>query len=201
MQPTAPNSAASLARAPRLAVLLSGGGRTLLNLCDRIQAGSLHATIPLVIADRDCAGLDRARARGLHALRIPGVMNAEVLRALCAAHSIDWIVLAGYLRMVRIPRGYETRVVNIHPSLLPKFGGPGMHGHKVHEAVLAAGESESGATVHLCDAHFDTGPVVLQGRCPVLPGDTPDSLAARVFAVECELLPAALTQLFSRRET
>ena len=89
MQPSAPHNAASPthlpAQTPRLAVLLSGGGRTLLNLCDRIDARSLHATIPLVIADRDCAGLDRARARGLHALRVPGVMNAEVLRALCAA--------------------------------------------------------------------------------------------------------------------
>jgi phosphoribosylglycinamide formyltransferase-1 len=107
-------------------------------------------------------------------------------------------VLAGYLKLVNIPPGYERRVVNIHPALLPGFGGAGMYGHRVHEAVLASGDGESGCTVHFCDEVFDRGPIILQKRCPVLPGDTPDMLAARVFDLECRAYPEALQLLFSR---
>ncbi len=89
-------------------------------------------------------------------------------------------------------------MVNIHPALLPDFGGPGMYGHRVHEAVLASGKKESGCTVHLCDSAYDRGPIVLQRRVPVLPGDTPDTLAARVFGAECEAYPEALRCLFEK---
>jgi formyltetrahydrofolate-dependent phosphoribosylglycinamide formyltransferase len=184
---------------PRLAVLLSGSGRTLLNLLDRIADGTLGATIPLVIASRECLGARRARERGVPAVAvIPGEIPAATLVRALHEHAIDWVVLAGYLKFVHIPSGYERRVVNIHPALLPGFGGPGMYGRHVHEAVLASGARESGCTVHFCDEQFDRGPIILQKRCPVLPGDTPDTLAARVFELECLAYPEALQLLFAR---
>lgn len=180
---------------PRLAILLSGGGRTMVNLAGAIARGELAASIDLVVASRPCAGCDRARELGVECRVMPGTLDPAELGKLLTSRGISWIVLAGYLRMVRIPKGFEGRVVNIHPALLPKFGGAGMHGHHVHEAVLKAGERESGCTVHLCDDAYDTGPIVLQRRCPVLPGDTPDTLAARVFEQECLAYPEALSRL------
>ncbi len=180
----------------RLAVMLSGSGRTLVNLLDRIADGTLGAEVPLVIASRECPGAQRARDRGVpEVLVMPGEIPAERLGSLLRGNAINWVVLAGYLKMVHIPAVYEGRVVNIHPALLPRFGGAGMHGDRVHEAVLAEGESESGCTVHLCDAEYDHGPIILQKRCPVLPGDTPRTLADRVFALECEAYPEALQLL------
>lgn len=176
--------------------MLSGSGRTLLNLLDRIADGRLNAEIPLVIASRECLGAQRARDRGVPRVEvIPGEIPSEVLAPLLRRDAIDWVVLAGYLKLVHIPARYASRVVNIHPALLPRFGGAGMHGERVHAAVLASGEAESGCTVHLCDAEFDRGPIILQKRCPVLPGDTPASLADRVFALECEAYPEALQLL------
>jgi phosphoribosylglycinamide formyltransferase 1 len=178
--------------------MISGGGRTLLNLLDAIERGSLQATIPLVIAsDAQCAGVQRARDRGLIVQVLPGVIPASTLEQVLALSHIDWVVLAGYLKLVHIPASYNLRVVNIHPALLPRHGGKGMHGRKVHEAVLAGGDRESGCTVHLCDATYDTGPILLQERCPVLANDTPDTLAARVFEAECRAYPRALQQLLT----
>ncbi len=179
----------------RLAVMLSGGGRTLLNLLDVIRRGELRATIPLVIASRECAGAQHARDAGIDTRVAPGDIPEDVLAALLDEHRIDWVALAGYLRRVRIPRTYRGRIVNIHPALLPDFGGPGMYGHHVHQAVLDAGVRESGCTVHLCDEAYDQGPIVLQRRCPVLPDDTVETLAVRVFALECEAYPEALRRL------
>ena len=107
------------------------------------------------------------------------------------ARAIDLVVLAGYLKKIEIPPGFDRRVLNIHPALLPRHGGKGLYGHFVHEAVLAAKEPESGCTVHYCDSQYDTGPIILQRRCPVLPGDTPETLARRVFDEECLALPEA----------
>lgn len=190
-----------MTHAPSIAVLISGGGRSLLNLLDRIEQGLLPARIALVIASSECPGAARARARGLTVRVMPGVIPADVLAATLREHVIDWVILAGYLKMLRIPAGYEHRVLNIHPALLPKFGGKGMFGHHVHEAVIRAGETESGCTVHFCDAKFDTGPVVLQRRCPVLAGDTPEALAARVFEQECLAYPEALNLVLSGNVT
>jgi formyltetrahydrofolate-dependent phosphoribosylglycinamide formyltransferase len=189
------------APAPRLAVLLSGSGRTLLNLLDAIRVGRLHASIALVIASRETLGAERARAAGLRVEVIPGVIPAERLGTILREHRIDWVVLAGYLKLVNIPPDYRARIVNIHPALLPNFGGPGMYGARVHEAVLRSGVSESGCTVHLCDEVYDRGRILLQKRCPVLPGDTPESLAERVFALECEAYPEALKLLFAAAPT
>lgn len=175
---------------PRLGVLLSGSGRTLQNLIDRIAAGRLDAGIACVIADRELAfGLRRAADAGLphHCLQDP----AAIWRTL-RAHRTDLVCLCGWLRLLPIERDFAQRVLNIHPALLPRHGGLGMYGRRVHEAVLAAGDRESGCTVHVCTDEYDRGPVVVQQRVPVLPGDTPDALAARVFAAECEAYPEAI---------
>ena len=109
-------------------------------------------------------------------------------------HRVDLLVLAGYLKLVpaAVIARYRHRIVNVHPALLPAFGGPGMYGRRVHEAVLASGARESGATVHLVDEVYDRGAILAQRRVPVLPGDTPDRLAARVLEVEHRLLPAVV---------
>lgn len=183
---------------PRLAVFISGGGRTLLNLHDRILDGSLIAEIPLVVASKPCTGVDRALACGLHTIIMLGDIAARDLAALLAEFRIDLVVLAGYLKLLPISKELEGGVINIHPALLPKYGGPGMYGHRVHEAVLAAGDTESGCTVHLCDNIYDRGEILLQRRCPVLADDTPHSLAARVFEQELLAYPTAIKELLKR---
>ena len=117
---------------------------------------------------------------------------SEHVFEVCDAAGVDLVCLAGWLQLLQIPPRWAGRGLNIHPALLPKFGGQGMYGRRVHEAVLAAGERESGCTVHVVTDAYDAGPIVLQRRCPVLPGDTPDTLAARVFAQECEAYPEAI---------
>lgn len=184
---------------PRLAVLLSGSGRTLTNLADRIDSGALRAQISLVIASRQCPGADRARARGVPTIIAPGDLGIDRLAPLLHESNIDWLVLAGYLRLLQIPETHAGRVVNIHPALLPSFGGAGMYGDRVHRAVIDAGCKVSGCTVHLCDDRYDTGPIVLQRTCPVLDDDTPESLGARVFELEKEAYPEALALLLAGR--
>lgn len=183
----------------RLLILLSGSGRTLLNLLERIRDGSLPAEVAGVIASKTCPGAERAAAAGIPTRVLPGEIGAPALDALATEARADLIVLAGYLKLVHIPPALEGRVVNIHPALLPDFGGPGMYGLHVHRAVLAAGRTESGCTVHLCSSEFDRGPILLQRRCPVLESDTPETLAARVFEQECIAYPAALAGLIGGR--
>lgn len=176
---------------PRLGVLLSGTGRTLQNLLDRIGDGRLRASIAGVAADRaDAFGLQRAMDSGLETrvLREPSAIWSWLLEL-----DVDLVVLAGYLRLLPIVPEFDGRVLNIHPSLLPRHGGRGMHGERVHSAVLAAGDAESGCTAHLCNARYDDGRILVQARVPVRPDDTPATLAARVFAAECEVYPAAIT--------
>ncbi|MEM1329178.1 MAG: formyltransferase family protein [Planctomycetota bacterium] len=189
--------------APAILAMLSGGGRTLLNLLDRIDDGSLPARIPMAIASRDCAGVERARARGVETRVITGEIPADRLAALCNEAGASWIVLCGYLRRVHLPAHMRGKCVNIHPALLPAFGGQGMYGDRVHEAVAKTAAdpdpakriTETGCTVHLVDDEYDRGPVVLQRRCPVAPGDTPDQISVRVFELETEAYPEALRSL------
>ncbi len=189
----------------RLVVLLSGGGRTLLNLLQAVREGRLPAAVTLVIASRpDVAGVQRAREAGL---------PVEVLRprdfaspaAFAAAQSQrilrerpDLVIMAGYLVHWPPPPGLAGRVLNIHPALLPRHGGKGLYGERVHAAVLAAGDRESGCSVHVVDELYDHGPVIAQRRVPVRPDDTPASLAERVFAVECATFPEAIAD-YARR--
>ncbi|MEO1237318.1 MAG: phosphoribosylglycinamide formyltransferase [Planctomycetota bacterium] len=192
----------------KLAVLLSGGGTTMQNLAERIAAGTLDASIGLVITSNDgpaAKGLARAEA-----LQLPGAtvrrkdhadtesFSAAVFDRVREAEC-GLVCMAGFLSLLVIPDDFAGRVMNIHPSLLPAFGGKGMHGRHVHEAVLAAGCKVSGCTVHLADNTYDTGPIVLQRACAVLPGDTAESLAARVFAEECEAYPAAVAAFAAGR--
>jgi phosphoribosylglycinamide formyltransferase 1 len=182
---------------PRLAVLISGGGRTLMNLVDRIRSGRLRATINLIISSADNAGAQRARDAGLNLRIIRGVIPRSTFESLLREHQIDWVILAGYLKLIEIPASYRGRIVNIHPALLPGHGGPGMYGHHVHDAVLRSGDRQSGCTVHLVDDEYDRGPIIHQKSCPVLPDDTAETLAARVFELECQAYPEALERLLA----
>ncbi len=119
----------------------------------------------------------------------------------CRQAGASWVVMAGYLKHVLVPDDYAGRVINIHPSLLPAFGGQGMYGARVHRAVIERGVQYSGCTVHLVDNHYDNGPILLQKVCPVTPGMTPEELAAAVFELECQALPEALRQLALRNTT
>jgi phosphoribosylglycinamide formyltransferase-1 len=183
-------------RSPRLVPLVSGGGRTVLNLLDRIEAGTLKASIPLVLADRECAAIGRLGARGIAIEMIPWPGTPDAWADLAwprvEAAKADLVLGCGFLRLLRIPTKWLGKVMNIHPGLLPKYGGKGMYGDRVHKAVLAAGEKESGCTVHFSDNEYDTGPRILERRVPVLPGDTVETLAARVFEAECEAYPEAI---------
>ncbi|MDX1565966.1 MAG: phosphoribosylglycinamide formyltransferase [Phycisphaeraceae bacterium] len=195
-----------MAETTRLAILISGSGRTMVNLQERIGAGTLDAEIVHVISSRsDAVGVNRARDLGLPVdviMRRDYVTAEEFSKAiwqLIDRDQPDLICLAGFLSLLIIPDRYLGRVMNIHPALLPRHGGKGMYGRRVHEAVLAAGDTESGCTVHLADNQYDRGPIVLQRRCPVLENDTAESLAARVFVQECEAYPEAI-EMFQRGE-
>ncbi|HMV31598.1 MAG: phosphoribosylglycinamide formyltransferase [Gemmatimonadales bacterium] len=178
----------------KLAVCVSGRGSNLVALLEAL-AGHRQAAVALVLSNRpDAPALDRARERGIAAESLADHRDAaEWLRHL-AAHDIDLIVLAGYLKLVpaAVTAAYAGRILNIHPALLPAFGGPGMYGHHVHEAVLASGVRESGATVHLVDEQYDRGQILARARVPVRPDDTPATLAARVLEAEHRLLPAVV---------
>ncbi len=178
--------------AARLVLLISGGGRTALNIARVIDRGNLDAEIALVIASRQCAGVERCRAQGLKVQIENGILDSDRLSSLLDDARADLVCMAGYLKLLPIPEKWRGRILNIHPSLLPKFGGAGMYGDRVHRAVLEAREQISGCTVHLCTDEFDRGPIVVQRTCPVLPDDTPETLAARVFEQECAAYPEAI---------
>jgi formyltetrahydrofolate-dependent phosphoribosylglycinamide formyltransferase len=187
----------------RLGVLISGGGRTMLNLFDAIKRGELNAEIAVVISSLSAvAGVARARNAGLP-LKIVrkkdcadlDAFSKQIEKELDAA-KVDLVVQGGWLCLWKIPPQYENRVMNIHPALLPCFGGKGMWGHHVHEAVLAAGCKVSGCTVHFCTNEYDKGPIIVQRTCPVQDDDTPDALAERVFEQECLAYPEAI-ELFA----
>lgn len=181
-----------------IAAFVSGGGRTLRNIASAIDDGTVPARIVLVVATRECPGAAFARERGIRTVIDGSLDSASEVGDLLRESGAAWAVLAGYVRLLPIPDEYRGRVVNIHPSLLPRHGGQGMYGTRVHRAVLAAGDETSGCTVHLADGEYDRGEIVAQASCPVLPGDTPESLAARVFELETRLYPKALAGLFRR---
>ncbi|MBI4545877.1 MAG: phosphoribosylglycinamide formyltransferase [Gemmatimonadetes bacterium] len=203
-----------------MAVFASGGGSNLQALLDHFHgkgapgervawpgtesggasAGAALARVVLVVSDRAGAGaLDRAWAAGVEARHVPvaGRPENDVARELLELlekAAADLVALAGYLRLVppAVVRRYRGRMLNIHPALLPAFGGAGMYGLRVHEAVLEAGCRVSGVTVHFVDERYDTGPTLIQWPVPVLPGDTPESLAGRVLRVEHRVYPLAV---------
>lgn len=191
-----------------IAVLLSGGGTTLQNLIDRIAAGTLPVRIVQVVSNRaDAFGVERARRAGLPVDVIPrnGFPSREAFCertfGTCRKAGARLVVLGGYLQLLQIPDDYRLKVLNIHPALLPAFGGKGMYGHHVHEAVLAYGAKVSGCTVHYVDDQYDHGPIVAQRAVEVRHDDTADILAARVFAAECALYPDVIRAVVEGRVT
>lgn len=183
----------------RLCILISGAGRSLANLHEEIEAGRLDAQIVLVISSRHSVrGLEIAKERGIPSCVVARESYKSVStfsRALwkrIRAVNPDLVCMAGFLSLIEIPDAYLGRVLNIHPALLPKFGGKGMYGLHVHEAVIAAGETKSGCTVHIADQEYDHGPPLVQLECPVHVDDTPRSLAERVFAQERIAYPEAI---------
>ena len=182
----------------RVAVLVSGGGTNLQALLDTLR-NSPVARVARVISNRPDAGaLQHARRADIPTTVLRDASDAhELFAALDDAHLV---VLAGYLKLVpgAVVSRFRGRMINIHPALLPDFGGPGMYGHRVHEAVLASGAKESGATVHFVDEAFDRGAIIAQERVPVMKGDTPETLAARVLEAEHRLLPRVVLDLARR---
>ena len=189
---------------PVLAVLLSGGGRTLANLIERSRAGELPARVGVVVSSvQDAGGLEIARRAGIPAAtKIRKDFESDRAYSDAVFSEIEpydpaLVILAGFLRKLVVPPRWEGRILNIHPALLPEMAfasGRGFYGERVHRAVLESGQTVSGATVHLVDNGYDTGPVYLRQTIPVEPGDTVESLAARVFAAECDLYPRAIAQ-------
>jgi len=178
-----------------VAVLVSGGGTNLQALLDALRDSPVARVARVVASDAGAGALERARRAGVPTVVLTDPEDpAEVVTATGDA---PLVVLAGYLK--RIPPAavaqLRWRVINIHPALLPAFGGPGMYGRRVHEAVLASGVTLSGATVHYVDEEYDRGPIIAQWPVPVRPDDTPETLAARVLAVEHRLLPQMVLEL------
>ncbi|MDQ6831094.1 MAG: phosphoribosylglycinamide formyltransferase [Gemmatimonadota bacterium] len=190
---------------PRIAVLASGRGSNLRALLDYLaeKGAARGGDVVLVASDKaDAGALELARERKIEALDI-GALSAsdDAMLRLFAERGIDLIVLAGYLRLIpaAVVRAYRGRMLNVHPALLPAFGGAGMYGARVHRAVLEAGERLSGPTVHFVDEEYDRGSIIAQWPLPVLPADTPDTLAARVLRAEHRLLPRAVDAVASGR--
>ena len=180
----------------RIGALISGGGRTVLNLQDAIERGEIDAQIAVVIAhDHDLPAVKRCRNRGLEVQVVAS--EAKCIDQALQAADVQLVCLAGYLRWFKVGELWRNRVINIHPALLPLHGGKGMYGARVHQAVIEAGETSSGCTVHLVDEEYDHGRILLQRECPVLPDDNADSLAARVFAQECVAMPEAVAGIAS----
>ena len=187
----------------RTAVLASGGGSNLQAIIDYLDGlgDSRAAQVVLIASDRATAGaLNKARAHGIEAAVITAPADGAAVAALLASHAIDLIVLAGYLKFVphEVTRRWAGRIINIHPALLPKYGGAGMYGRRVHAAVIAAGETESGATVHHVNEEFDRGEIIAAERVHVEQGDTAETLAARVLAAEHRLYPRTVQQLAAK---
>ncbi len=185
----------------RLAVFASGGGSNFEAIAEAADGGALPLDVVLCLSDKPGAGvLERARRRGIPtAVLSPGSFDDEAayvdaLMATLDRHGVTLIALAGYLKLIPAPvvRAFRERMLNIHPALLPAFGGKGMYGMRVHRAVLDYGVKWTGATVHLVDEAYDTGPIVAQEPVPVREDDTPETLAARVLEVEHRIYPEAL---------
>ena len=195
--PAAPLQLPPAMTTPKLGVLISGGGTTLLNLQDEIEAGRLDAEIVAVTSSRpDALGLARAQARGLPAVS-PETKPAELglsefVFGVLRDAGVELVCLAGFLSLLHIPEDHRGRVLNIHPALLPSFGGLGMYGNRVHRAVVESGVRVTGCTVHLADEAYDTGPILVQRACPVRVGDTAEDVKKRVWEEEKTAFPEAI---------
>ena len=197
-------SATLRAMTTRIAALCSGGGSNLQAILDYLDASdrATHARVSVVASDRAGSGaLERARGRGIPAIAMDTTRRTSGLLPLLREHDVELVVLAGYLRMIPadVVAAYHGRVVNIHPALLPAFGGPGMYGRHVHDAVVAAGVRVTGATVHFVDDEYDRGPIIAQWPVPVLENDTADAVARRVLEAEHRIYPPTVLAIAAKR--
>lgn len=188
----------------KLGVLASGGGTNLQSIIDRSLDGSISADVILVVSNNSKAKtLERAANHGIDALHISAVTEGSAegadrrIAAEMVSRGVDIVVLAGYMKKIgpELLNAYNEKIINIHPALLPKFGGDGMFGMRVHEAVIAAGEKESGPTVHYVDEIYDHGSIVGQMKVPVYSGDSPEELQKRVLVKEHELYPQVIQKI------
>lgn len=187
-----------------IVVLVSGSGTNLQRIIDCCKSGEIaDAKVSLVVADRDCYGLQRAANEGIPNILIPRGKNFSAKLMEIIPEETDLIVLAGFLSIINhgVTDAFVGKIVNIHPALLPKFGGKGMWGNHVHSAVIAAGETESGATVHYVTAGVDEGEIILQKSFPVELGDTAETLAEKVHQIEYDIFPQAINQVLNKNES
>ena len=182
----------------KIAALISGGGRTVLNINEEIAAGRLDAEIAVVVASRQCKGVQRCTDAGMD-VRLAAFKDmpdaqaySDAITEILDQAGVDLVIMAGFLSLWPIPEKYADKVINIHPALLPRFGGKGMFGHHVHQAVVDHGCKVSGCTVHFVNNEYDTGPIIIQKCVPVYDTDSPDDVAARVFEKECVAFPEAI---------
>ena len=185
-------------------MLASHGGTNLQAIIDSCRSGAIDGEVRVVISNNSRSlALERARRANIPACHLSGSAHPdpdrldEAIAETLQRHGVQLVALAGYMKMLgpRTLDAYRNRILNVHPALLPKFGGRGMYGERVHEAVLASGDSVTGVTVHLVDEEYDHGPIVTQTQVPVLPGDTPDTLAARVLEQEHVLYPSTIQRI------
>ena len=182
----------------KMVILVSGGGTNLQRIIDCIGTGEIpNAEISLVVADRECFGLQRAEKHGIKNVIIKRGKDFSEKLADVLPENTDLIVLAGFLSILNkeFCEGFPGKIINIHPALLPKFGGKGMWGHHVHEAVLKSGEKESGATVHFVTSGIDEGKIILQKSFKISPNETVESLADKVHQVEYSIFPEAINMV------
>jgi formyltetrahydrofolate-dependent phosphoribosylglycinamide formyltransferase len=190
----------------KIAVLISGSGRTLKNFIDLAAGGDLPIDIRLVVSSSgNAGGLDHARAANIPTRVVPRNKYdtdrhyGNAVFAACRKAEVDYVAMAGFMKLAPVPADFVGRVLNIHPALIPAFCGHGMYGHHVHETVLAYGAKVTGVTVHFVDNEYDAGPIIWQQPVPVFDDDTPNSLADRVFATELEAYPHVLRLLAAGR--
>ena len=183
-----------------IVVLVSGSGSNLQRILETIEMGEIrNAQVTLVVADRDCYGLQRAENKGIKNILIPRGKSFCSLLEKEIPENTDLIVLAGFLSIIteEFCNKFTGKIINIPPALLPKFGGKGMWGHHVHDAVIAAGEKESGATVHFVTSGIDEGQIILQGKVPLSVNETPESLAEKIHLVEYDIFPKAIDRVLN----
>ncbi|MEC3876837.1 phosphoribosylglycinamide formyltransferase [Chryseobacterium salviniae] len=185
-----------------IVILVSGSGTNLQRIIDAIENGEIpNAGISMVVADRDCYGLERAKKHNIETLLIPRGKNFSSQLAEVIPENTDLIVLAGFLSILKpeFCEKWNGKIINIHPALLPKFGGKGMWGHHVHNAVIEAGEKESGATVHFVTSGIDEGEAILQKSFEITEDDTPETVAEKVHQIEYEIFPQAINKVLNNK--
>ena len=190
---------------PKIAVLISGGGSNLQSVIDNIKNKKLDCTIEYVISDRECRGMERAENEGFKTVfldrkKYKNSLSEKIGEILDG--NVDYIVLAGFLSILtpEFVKKWDRKIINIHPSLLPKYGGAGMYGIKIHEAVIKNKEKESGCTVHYVDTGIDTGEIIIQEKVTVSPDDTPETLQQKVLEKEHIILTEAIKKVFTNQQ-